>query len=247
MKKNTSDNLHIFETATALYQAAAEFIIQLSNDSVAARGRFSISLSGGNTPEALYSLLSGHPYCEQIPWSKVYVFWGDERCVPLNDSRNNAGRARSMLLDKIPIPSSNIHLIPTDMPPEKAAAVYEKELNSFFGEDPWCFDLVLLGLGENGHTASLFPNTDVIEEQAEGVRSLYLKEEKIFRITMTAPLINRARNLLFLVTGSKKNKILKTILEGPFQPDTYPAQLIRPQDGQLLWFADRAAASSLIS
>jgi 6-phosphogluconolactonase len=236
-------NLKFFETEDALSKAAAEFIVTVANNAIAEKGKFVIALSGGKTPLKLYSMLSDFPYREQIKWEQTFIFWGDERCVPLNDKRNNAHLAEELLFSKINIPTSNIHPIPVSLPPEEAAARYEKELKDFFGNDPPQFDLVLLGLGINGHTASLFPGTDVINEQALGVRQVYVKEEKMFRITLTALLINQARNILFLVSGKNKAVTLKNVLTSPFHPSQYPAQLIQPEKGSLTWYADQAAAS----
>ena len=236
-------NIKVFPTDDELNKAAAEFIIAIANKSIAARGRFTISLSGGQTPEKLYSLLAEPSFREQIDWSRTLIFWGDERCVSLDDEQNNAYRAKELLLDKNDIPASNIYRIPVNLPPEEASTEYEKEIFAFFNEEVPRFDIILLGLGENGHTASLFPKTKVINEQAEGVRAVFVEEEKMFRVTMTAPLINRAHNILFLVTGEKKVQILAKVLYGSYQPKTYPAQLIKPFDGDLFWFIDEAAAS----
>lgn len=243
MTAHSKYNLEIFQTTESLNRAAAEFIISKASQAISARGRFIISLSGGQTPQNLYSLLAEPFFCDQVQWKKTFIFWGDERCVPLDDDRNNAYQARSILLDKVDIPLSNIHFIPVNLSPGEAARRYEQELKDFFRAEPIRFDLMLLGLGENGHTASLFPYTKVIDEQAEGVREIYVEEEKMFRVTMTAPLINRSHHILFLVTGEKKAGILKKILTASYQPENYPAQLIKPDDGTLYLFADRAAAT----
>lgn len=256
MTDHSKYNVEIFQTTAALNRAAAEFIISKASEAIAARGRFSISLSGGQTPQNLYSLLAEPFYCEQIQWKKTFIFWGDERCVPLDDERNNAYQARSILLDKVDLPLSNIHFMPVNLSPEEAARTYEQELKDFFGDEPIRFDIMLLGLGENGHTASLFPHTKVIDEQAEGVRELYVEEENMsarpghsdgFRVTMTAPLINRSHHILFLVTGEKKAGILKKILTASYQPEHFPAQLIKPDDGTLNWFVDHKAAAFINS
>jgi 6-phosphogluconolactonase len=236
-------NLQVFETAETVNTVAVDFIIDIANKAIAERGRFVICLSGGQTPQQLYSLLAELPFCKQIQWKKTFVFWGDERCVPLNDERNNAHQAKIILLDKVDVPFSNIHRIPVNILAAEAAAEYEKEIKLFFNEGVPRFDLILLGLGENGHTASLFPGTKVINEQVEGIREVYVEEERMYRVTMTAPLINRARHILFLVTGKNKAEILNKILSAPFEPDKYPAQLIRPIEGQLHWFIDSAAAA----
>jgi 6-phosphogluconolactonase len=236
-------NLQVYPTVDQLNRAAAAFIIDLARKATELTGRFVISLSGGNTPGQLYALLAQPPFLRQMPWTETYIFWGDERCVPLEDKRNNAHMALSVLLNKTEIPPSNIYRMQVDLPPDKAAVLYEKKMKEFFEEEAPRFDLVLLGLGEHGHTASLFPGTPVIHEKAKGIRKVYVEEQNEFRITMTAPLINLAHHILFLVTGESKAEVLKTIFTAPYQPDIYPAQLINPQDGQLVWFADKQATA----
>lgn len=236
-------NVRVFQTVDELNVAAAELIISIANKSIAARGRFVISLSGGQTPEKLYSLLAKSPWREQIEWIKTFIFWGDERYVQFDDKRNNARAAKSILLNRIDIPSRNIYFINVNLQPNMAAKEYEKDIKDFFKTESLRFDLVLLGLGENGHTASLFPRTKVIDEHVEGVRAVYVEEEKMFRVTMTAPLINQAHHILFLVAGTKKSEVVKQVLTSSFQPAHYPAQLIKPNDGVLLWFVDRDAAT----
>ena len=234
--------LKVFETSALMNVAVANFIVELAAESIKQRGRFVFSLSGGNTPSKLYSLLSYPSFQDKIDWQKTFVFWGDERYVPLDDKRNNAHMAGSLLLDKIDIPQANIYPIPVFLSPAEAALSYEQTLKVFFGKEAPCFDLILLGLGENGHTASLFPGTSVIHESKRWVKELYVAEQKEWRITMTIPLINQAANVAFLVTGKEKSAILETVLNSPIQPDLYPAQLIRPMLGLLLWFADKSAS-----
>lgn len=239
---NTKGDLNIYETSGELFGAAARLILTLAKKAVDERQQFSIALSGGNTPGQLYALLAGPPFLNEMPWRKTFVFWGDERCVPLDDARNNAMQARSVLLDKVPVPPQNVHRIPVNLSPKEAAAVYEKEVKEFFAGAVPAFDLILLGLGENGHTASIFPETPVVSEQAIGIRHVFVEEQGMFRVTMTAPLINLANHILFLVTGKEKAGILETVLTAPYQPASFPAQLIQPRDGVLHWFADKQAA-----
>lgn len=210
-----------------------------------ARGRFVLCLSGGNTPKGLYTLLSMKPYCDLVPWKYTFVFWGDERCVPPDDERNNAYMATSVFLSKIDLPSSNIFPIPVNLPPADAAKKYEETLKAFFRKEAPCFDLILLGLGENGHTASLFPGTSVLREKSHWVKEVFVEELQIYRITMTALLINKARQILFLVKGKEKSAILETILTVSLQPKKYPVQLIRPDQGEVSWYVDAKAASRL--
>ena len=235
--------LKVFETTDLMNEAVAEFIVSLAGECIEARGKFVISLSGGNTPGKLYSLLASVSYRGRIDWQKTFVFWGDERYVPKDDERNNAHQARELLLEKIEIPAGNIYPMPVSPTPAEAAKNYEQTLNDFFGKSSSSFDLILLGLGENGHTASLFPGTPVLNETKHLVKEVYVDEQKEWRITMTVPLINQALNVAFLVTGKEKAKVLQTVLHGSFEPALYPAQLIKPA-GDLYWFTDRDAASS---
>ncbi|MEO7309124.1 MAG: 6-phosphogluconolactonase [Chitinophagaceae bacterium] len=237
--------LEVFQTEDAITKAAAAFIIALAEKSVAEKGRFTLSLSGGQTPENLYSLLAEPTYSERMPWKNTYIFWGDERCVPANDKQNNANMAKTLLLDHIDIPAININPIPVDVAPARAAEAYEIIIKKFFGEAIPRFDLILLGLGENGHTASLFPGTDVVFENTRLIKEVYVAEQNMFRITMTPGLINNAHNIIFLVVGESKAAILKTILSGARQPDKFPAQIIKAKDGSLYWFIDKNAAALL--
>lgn len=238
------NNIQIFET-DELAKASAEFIIKIANEAIDARGRFVISLSGGHTPEKLYGVLADTPYKNQIAWSKTFVFWGDERCVPSDDVQNNAWMANIFLLGHVDIPPSNIYPVPVDLPPEKAAVAYENSIKQFFGSEPPCFDLILLGLGENGHTASLFPGTDVLFEHTHLIKEVFLPEQKMYRITMTADMINQAQNVIFLVTGAEKAAILNTVLTHAYEPALFPAQLIKPEHGKLYWFIDNKASMYL--
>ncbi len=237
------NNLQVFETIDALTEAAANLIIDFAQNTIQQRGRFALCLSGGRTPEKLYSLLAQPQFQNKINWAKTFVFWGDERCVPLDDKQNNALMAKLLLLDKVKIPVGNIFPIPVNLSPAEAAKAYEKSLHDFFGKNEPSFDLILLGLGENAHTASLFPDTEVIHELKHWVKEVYVDEVKMFRVTMTAPLINKAHNIAFLVTGAEKAEVMKTILKAPFEPDKYPAQLIKPEQGSLYWLADKGAAA----
>ena len=237
------NKIAVFDSGNELANAAAVFIIKTANNAINARGRFVIALSGGHTPEHLYALLAKQSFSDQVPWAHTCIFWGDERCVASTDEENNANMARTLLLDKINIPSSNIYPVPVDLPPVESAKVYEQTIKKFFANEAPRFDLILLGLGENGHTASLFPGTDVLSEHNHLVKEVYVAEQKLFRVTMTADLINQAYNIIFLVEGKGKAEILNTVLNEFFQPAKYPAQLIRPLNGNLYWFADRKAGA----
>lgn len=216
-----------FETPGLLAKGAAEFILKLAAKTIENTGRFTIALSGGNTPGMLYALLATTPYSSQINWKKVFVFWGDERCVPHNDKNNNSFNAKKALLDNVPIPKENIFAVPVELPPAKAAAQYEKTIKKFFKTDPPQFDLILLGMGDNGHTASLFPHTAIIKEETALVKEVFVAEVNMWRISFTARLINNAKHILFLVAGKEKKEMLQTVLHGKYEPEKYPAQLIK--------------------
>ena len=244
MITNKKKQLRVFNTIDALNEFAAQLLVDVAVKSVSERGRFVICLSGGNTPNGLYKLLSMTPYRDLIPWKNTFVFWSDERCVPADDERNNAYIASTVLLTKVNIPVTNIFPLPVDLPPVDAAKVYEASLKLFFGKEPPRFDLILLGLGGNGHTASLFPNTDVLHEKLRWVKEVYVEELRMYRVTMTPLLINQASKIFFLVTGKEKSGILKNVFLCP-QPDKYPVQLIDPDNKEEYWFLDERAASLL--
>jgi 6-phosphogluconolactonase len=233
----------VYDNLESVSQAAAGLFSQLARQAVGDHGRFSVALSGGHTPCHTYELLTNEAFYSRIPWAQVHVFWGDERCVPSDDPRSNTRMARQALLNRVPIPSTQIHPISCAQRPAEAATHYEAVLRDFFGYQSPRFDLILLGLGEDGHTASLFPNTPVLEEEERWVAEVYVAEQKMHRVTLTAPLINRAAAVAFLVAGAGKSQVLQKVLEGPSDPKRLPAQLIRPKNGQLMWLADEESAS----
>lgn len=229
----------------ALSLAAAELFVAEAQQAVEARGRFVVALAGGSTPHRTYELLARQPFREQVPWQNTHFFWGDERCVPADDPRNNARMAHQTLLDHVPVPSGQVHPMVCNGSPLKAATEYEALLCDFFSSGPPRFDLVLLGLGENGHTASLFPGTSVLEEQQRLVAEVYVAEEGLHRLTLTAAAINQAALIVFLVSGLSKAPILRNVLKEAQDPHRIPARLIKPIDGGLLWLVDRDAARQL--
>jgi 6-phosphogluconolactonase len=237
--------IHIYENLEKLSQAAAELFTDLAKQAITARGRFSVALSGGQTPRRLYEILAAAPLREQIPWGAVHVFWGDERYVPSDDPRSNALMAHQALLDHVPVLPEHIHPILCTLPPQQVASHYENELRDFFGNTPPTMDLILLGLGDNAHTASLFPHTAVLNEQQRWVAEVYVAEQDMVRVTLTAPLINQANQVVFLVSGSDKASALKNVLEGPYQPHEFPAQLIHPNGARPIWLIDKAASHKL--
>ncbi len=237
--------IRIFNDLEAMSQAAAELFAIQSRQASMICGRFSVALSGGETPRRTYEILASAEYIERIHWNEVHVFWSDERCVPASDPRNNARMARQALLDHVPIPPENIHPISTDQSPAKAAAQYEQELKEFFSSQNPNFHLVLLGLGGNGHVASLFPHTAVLNEKDRWVSDVYVEDLGMYRITFSAPYINQAEQVVLLVSGSDKAQVLEDVLEGPYQPSELPAQLIRPSGKHPLWLVDKAASHKL--
>ncbi len=237
--------IKVYADLEALSQAAAELFVVEARRAVKARGRFTVLLAGGDTPRRTYELLATAPFRERVPWSAVHAFWADERCVPPDDKRSNALMARRALLDHVPVPPAQIHPIPGGSSPHEAAREYEEVLRAFFAADLPGFDLAFLGLGENGHTASLFPGTSALEERERWVAEVYVAGEGLHRVTLTAPAINQAALIAFLVAGGGKAEVLRKVLEGTSDPLQVPARLIRPVQGELLWLVDREAARLL--
>ncbi len=235
----------VFENHEALSRAAADLFVELASKSIAEFGRFAVALSGGHTPVEFYNILSSFTYASRIEWNKVHIFWGDERCVPMESPESNSGEASRLFLDSVPIPKNQIHPISGTLPPAESASEYEKTLRDFFGDNPPRFDLIFLGLGANGHTASLFPDSDVLGETDRLVSGVIVDELKSYRVTLTVPVINQARTIAFLVSGGDKANVLHEVLDGPYQPEHLPAQLIRAASGEVLWLVDKAAAASL--
>lgn len=238
--------------ANSLAHAAATHIMALAEAAIAAHDHFSIALSGGSTPRATYERLALYTRLGaqgEVPltldWGRVHVFWGDERCVPPDDAASNYRLAHDAWLEHTPIPPGNVHRIRGELDPERAADEYEAELRAFFGPTPR-FDLILLGLGEDGHTASLFPGTAALHETARWVVAHCVAGvPQPWRVTLTPPALNAAANVIFLVAGAGKAARLKQVLQGTLQPDVLPAQIVQPGVGRLLWLVDVAAASLL--
>ena len=244
---NTKLNVRVFEDLDLLSQAAAKLFIETSAQAILGRGRFLVALSGGNTPAELYKLLAQSPYKEQIDWPRVHVFWGDERCVPIEDSENSYRQAYDVLLSHVPIPAENIHRVKSDLEPAEAAKDYANILKRFASPalDWPRFDLVLLGMGEDGHTASLFPGSDVnISTPTLAVTAQY-QNRPANRATLTPLVLNSARRIIFLVSGESKAQTLANVLYGGYDPKQLPAQRIRPADGEVIWMVDQSAASKL--
>jgi len=229
-------------------EAAATFV-RLATDSIRERGRFTAALSGGSTPRSLFEILATPHWEKQIEWKKVHLFWGDERYVPDAYPESNFRMTLETLLSRVPVPPVNVHRIKTELAPAEAAAEnYETEIARFFGTAPGqfpSFDLVFLGMGTNAHTASLFPHSNAIHETSRLVVAEYVAEVRMWRITMTAPLLNAAKNVIFLISGADKASVLRDVLFGDHDPERKPAQLIRPARGRLTWIIDSAAAAQL--
>lgn len=241
-------SIQILPTPAELFRAAGEEFISVGNAAIAARGRYSVALSGGSTPRNLYSLLA-HDYAG-FAWDQTHLFFGDERHVPPTDSESNYWMVKESLLSKISIPEANVHRVLAENPDAAAAAqAYENELRSYFpvtaGEFPR-FDLILLGMGPDGHAASLFPGSDGLQEKTRWVIANWVKKLKTHRITFTFPVLNHAGEAMFLTSGADKADMLHQALEGKNSPP-YPSQLIQPTDGKLLWMVDAAAAGKLAS
>jgi 6-phosphogluconolactonase len=235
-------------TPQDLFQAAAEEVIRAATNAIAERGRFTIALAGGSTPRNLYTLIAANA-SSSLPWEQMVFFFGDERHVPPDDAESNYRMAQETLLSKVPAPAANVFRIPSENPDAAAAAdAYEQTLRKFFalapGEFPR-FDLILLGMGPDGHTASLFPETAALQEKSRLVVANWVEKLKTSRITLTLPVLNAARCAVFLVSGMDKAAVLHEVLESNAPGEKYPSKLVQPGEGKLIWFVDRAAASEL--
>jgi 6-phosphogluconolactonase len=237
----------VYPDADALSQAAAQYVVQVANESIVTHGRFTIALSGGSTPRKLFALLANEPYRSQINWELVEVFWADERNVPADDPESNYYLAQETLLGHVPIPANQIHRAPAEEADREAAAhKYELEIKRAFGTDGVpSFDLIQLGMGPEAHTASLFPHQPSLHESQRLIMAVTVPKPPPPRLTFTPPLINAARHVQFLITGAEKAEALQAVLEGPYQPDEYPAQIVRPSQGEVTWMLDTTVASKL--
>jgi len=241
--------LERFDDLQALARHAATLFVETAQ-ATRERGRFTVALSGGSTPRALYLLLAGPPYRAQVDWTRVQFYWGDERWVPADDAECNYRMARETLLDRLPeLRPEQVHRIRTELPqPAEAADQYEQQLRRDFGVAAGQlprFDLILLGLGPDGHTASLFPHTEALRVHDRLVVANYVPKLASYRITLSALVLSAAATVAFLVAGEDKAAALAAVVEGPGDPQTYPAQLVRPANGVLYWLVDRAAAAAL--
>lgn len=237
--------IKIFSTAGELCDTAMEKFIALSVENIAAKGSFVVALSGGRTPNQLYDLLAQNENADKVDWKNVFVFWGDERYVDHNNKDNNSFQAKQHLLDHVAIPAGNVFRIPVNGDHEADAIIYEQTIRSFFkGQSP-VFDLLFLGMGDEGHTASIFPGSVLLHEKNALVKDVYVEVKQMQRISFTPALINAAKEIVFMITGAEKAPALKEVLEGEYNPDLYPAQIIKPVNGNISWLLDEGAASLL--
>jgi len=238
--------IRVFKDINELSQYAANSFVEIANRSIAERGRFLSALSGGNTPMQLYKLL-GESFHDKVDWTHVHFFWGDERCVPVDDGGNSYGQTKKVLFDKINVPDENIHRILSELEPDSAAREYAKTLSVF--ADPlldWLrFDLALLGMGDDGHTASLFPNSPVEVDSLTLAVTANYQGRPANRVTLTPKVLNSSRNIMFLVSGKSKAAVLSRVFNDNYEPEKLPVQRIVPEDGSLTWLIDEEAGSLL--
>jgi 6-phosphogluconolactonase len=237
--------LHIFKTVPEVIVAIADFIVTVTHESITARGQCNVVLSGGSSPELLYKMLASAQYKKRLNWDKINFFFGDERNVSKDDAQNNANMVRRTMFGPLNISETNIFEVNTALPPDEAARDYSNQISNHFKGKEVVFDLMLLGLGDNSHTASLFPHTPILNDQSVSVKPVFLKEQNVYRISMTAPMINLARHIAFLVYGQGKAEAIHHVLEDELNIEEYPAQLIKTDEVD--WFLDEPAASHLKS
>jgi 6-phosphogluconolactonase len=246
MTDDPGPNVFVFEDAESVARAAAGRVAGLARESIISRGLFTVALSGGSTPRRAYELLAGEEFGKGIDWPNVHVFFGDERMVPPDHAESNYRTASEALLSRVPVPPENVHRIDGVGDARANASAYEAEMRGLFGDADWPrLDHVLLGMGDDGHTASLFPGTEVLNETRLWVAPNWVEKLGAWRVTLTAPAINAARHVTFLVSGAGKAARLREVLKGARDPFRLPSQLIRPLDGTLEWLVDRAAAARL--
>ncbi len=238
-------NLNIFKSVPELNEALITYVIDIANTSIATKGRFDFVLTGGNSPKELYQQLST-TYKDKIDWSKVYFFFGDERTVLPDHKDYNGLMAKENLFNNLQTPDNHIYYFDTTLSPSEAALAYKAKLDQHFNEKEIVFDLILLGMGDDAHTASIFPETDLVHNHEATVASVWVEKLNTYRISLTAPLINKAKNIVFITFGENKAEALKHVIGDKKQNfELYPAQLINPDNGNLDWFVDEAATMNL--
>jgi 6-phosphogluconolactonase len=250
MPRPVTVTYRISSTPAEVAKAAAELFTAAVISAARARGIARVAISGGTTPKAMFALLAdpSQPFVKQVPWDKLDLYWVDERCVGPEDADSNYRMTREALLSKVPLPAERIHRMEGELEPEEGAARYEAAIRNGFrleGAETPTFDLVLLGMGDDGHTASLFPHTEALNDMTHIVVANHVPQKDTWRITLTWPVINQGREVAFLIEGANKAQVLHDVLLGPYQPETYPSQIIRPASGKLTLLLDKAAASKL--
>ncbi len=250
MSKTIQVHYHVTKDAEALSLATADWIASAAGQSISAHGIARIAISGGNTPKETFALLAdpAQPFRQRIDWPRLMIFWVDERCVPPIDPDSNYHMTREILLSKVPLPETNIVRIEGELDPEEAAARYESALRNRFrleGAELPRFDLILLGLGDNGHTASLFPHSDALDSMMRLAVAAHVEAKNPWRVTLTWPVINHGSQVVFQIQGASKAEVLNEVMLGPYDPEALPAQLIRPESGELTLLLDEAAAAQL--
>lgn len=250
MPRPVQVDLQVSDTPAELAVAAAIFFMKTVIAAINSRGVARIAISGGSTPKAVFALLAdpAQPYVSAIPWDKLQLFWVDERCVAPERPESNYGMTRDAMLSRVPLPAANIHRMEGELDPEEAASRYESEIRNTFrleGAETPTFDLVMLGLGPDGHTASLFPHTDGLNEMARICIANHVPQMNTWRLTLTWPVITQGREVAFLIEGAEKASMVRTVFAGTYDPESWPAQLIRPASGRLTLLADTAAAAAL--
>ncbi len=238
--------VQVYAEPSAASRAGAESFAERARAAVEANGRFSVALSGGNTPRAMYAMLAEEPLRSRIPWQGVHLFWGDDRCVPPAHPRSNFRMANEAFISRVPIPPENVHRMRGEIAPARAAEEYEQKLVDYFGFGVPRFDLIHLGLGGDAHTASLFPfDDDLLRERERRVRVALFRTLGEHRLTLTLPVLNAAARIEFLVVGGEKAKVARSVIRGALDPFRLPAQLVRPRNGELVWMLSRDAAREL--
>lgn len=235
----------VFPDRQSLAEGVCQRLVEMVQEAIDRQGRCAVTLSGGTTPRAVYARLAEKPFRSQISWSKLHLFWGDERGVPPDHPESNYRMAKETMLSHVPIPEKNVHRVPAELPPREAAQQYEKELKAFFAQKPPAFDLILLGLGTDGHTASLFPYSRILAETGKWVAAGYASEKLGWRISLTLPIFNAAKQVYFVVSGKNKAEVIKKVFDLEKPDPALPASLVHPSSGGLSWLLDADAASLL--
>jgi 6-phosphogluconolactonase len=250
MPRPVTVSYRVLPTPAATALGAAQLFLDAAVKAAAARGVARIAISGGTTPKTMFQLLAdpGEPFLKQVPWDRIELYWVDERCVPPDNAESNYRMTKEALLSKVPLAAEHVHRMEGELQPEVAAARYESVIRNTFkleGAETPTFDLVLLGMGDDGHTASLFPHTESLNEMSHIVVPNHVPQKDAWRITLTWPVINQGREVAFLIEGAGKAQVLHDVFHGPYQPETYPSQIIRPASGRLTLLLDAAAAAKL--